>query len=200
MFVLCLCWLFYTWSRTSTERTLEYVIPLYSRSSLTQSECQNRRDGRGPRSRWRPMNIVLSVFFVPYILLEVPSNILLKRFKRPSYYLGILIVCWGIVMTMMGVVKDFAGLLATHNPSWYFRVSSQLATVLKLTNRLKGWILPGRRLSLHCLVPAKRPSHHDLVLLLRISPFGCLLRSPLRRHCRDGWSRRIRGMAVDLFA
>jgi MFS family permease len=58
-------------------------------------------------------NIVLSVFFVPYILLEIPSNMLLKRFKRPSYYLGILIVCWGIVMTMMGVVKDFNGLLIT---------------------------------------------------------------------------------------
>jgi MFS family permease len=58
-------------------------------------------------------NIILSVFFVPYILFEVPSNILLKKFKRPSYYLGILIVCWGIVMTMMGVVKNFAGLLVT---------------------------------------------------------------------------------------
>jgi len=58
-------------------------------------------------------NIVLSVFFVPYILLEIPSNMLLRRFKRPSYYLGILVVCWGIVITMMGVVKNFAGLLAT---------------------------------------------------------------------------------------
>lgn len=58
-------------------------------------------------------NIVLSVFFVPYILLEVPSNMLLKKFKRPSYYLGILIVCWGIVMTMMGIVKNFSGLLVT---------------------------------------------------------------------------------------
>lgn len=58
-------------------------------------------------------NIVLSVFFVPYILLEVPSNMLLKKFKRPSYYLGVLIVCWGIIMTLMGVVKNFAGLLAT---------------------------------------------------------------------------------------
>ena len=58
-------------------------------------------------------NVVLSVFFVPYILLEVPSNILLKKFKRPSYYLGILIVSWGIIMTMMGVVKNFVGLLIT---------------------------------------------------------------------------------------
>lgn len=58
-------------------------------------------------------NVVLSVFFVPYILLEVPSNMLLKKFRRPSYYLGILIVSWGIIMTMMGVVKNFAGLLIT---------------------------------------------------------------------------------------
>ena len=58
-------------------------------------------------------NVVLSVFFVPYILLEIPSDMLLKRFKRPSYYLGILIVCWGIIMTMMGVVQNFAGLLIT---------------------------------------------------------------------------------------
>ncbi|PSN75390.1 MFS general substrate transporter [Corynespora cassiicola Philippines] len=58
-------------------------------------------------------NVVLSVFFVPYVLLEVPSNMLLKKFERPSVYLGILIVIWGIVMTMMGVVKNFAGLLVT---------------------------------------------------------------------------------------
>jgi fucose permease len=58
-------------------------------------------------------NTVLSVFFVPYILLEVPSNMLLKKFKRPSVYLGLLIVAWGIIMTCMGVVKDFAGLLIT---------------------------------------------------------------------------------------
>jgi fucose permease len=58
-------------------------------------------------------NVVLSVFFVPYILLEVPSNILLKKFKRPSTYLGVLIVIWGIVMTCMGVVRHFGDLLAT---------------------------------------------------------------------------------------
>lgn len=58
-------------------------------------------------------NVVLSVFFVPYILLEVPSNMLLKRFKRPSVYLGMLIVAWGIIMTSMGFCRNFAGLLTT---------------------------------------------------------------------------------------
>lgn len=37
----------------------------------------------------------------------------LKRLQRPSVYLGILIVTWGIVMTLTGVVKVFAGLLVT---------------------------------------------------------------------------------------
>ncbi|EAU30176.1 conserved hypothetical protein [Aspergillus terreus NIH2624] len=57
-------------------------------------------------------NTVLSIFFVPYVLLEVPSNILLKKFKRPSTYLGILVLSWGIVMTCTGLVKNFGGLMA----------------------------------------------------------------------------------------
>ncbi|KAL4895493.1 major facilitator superfamily domain-containing protein [Aspergillus ambiguus] len=56
-------------------------------------------------------NIALSLFFIPYVLLEVPSNILLKKFKRPSVYLGILILSWGTIMTLTGVVRGFGGLL-----------------------------------------------------------------------------------------
>ncbi|KAJ6015407.1 hypothetical protein N7540_009998 [Penicillium herquei] len=57
-------------------------------------------------------NIALSLFFIPYVLLEVPSNMLLKKFARPSVYLGILIICWGIIMTLTGVVQNFGGLVA----------------------------------------------------------------------------------------
>lgn len=74
-------------------------------------------------------NIALSLFFIPYVLLgmplfvflydragltisEVPSNMLLKNFTRPSIYLGILITCWGIIMTLTGVVQSFGGLVA----------------------------------------------------------------------------------------
>ncbi|KAL4886611.1 major facilitator superfamily domain-containing protein [Aspergillus karnatakaensis] len=56
-------------------------------------------------------NTVLSIFFIPYVLLEVPSNIILKKFKRPSHYLGILVLGWGIIMTCTGLVKNFAGIM-----------------------------------------------------------------------------------------
>lgn len=51
--------------------------------------------------------------FIPYVLFEVPSNILLKKFSRPSVYLGLLVICWGIVMTFTGMVKNFGGLMTT---------------------------------------------------------------------------------------
>lgn len=58
-------------------------------------------------------NVALAVFFVPYVLCEVPSNMLLAKFEKPSLYIGILIFLWGIVMTLSGVVQSFGGLVAT---------------------------------------------------------------------------------------
>ena len=42
-------------------------------------------------------NIALTVFFIPYALLEVPSNIVLKL-MRPSWWIAIMMFSWGIVM------------------------------------------------------------------------------------------------------
>ena len=39
-------------------------------------------------------NIALQVFFVPYILLEVPSNILLRRIAPPTW-LSFIMFLWG---------------------------------------------------------------------------------------------------------
>ncbi|CAK7216239.1 hypothetical protein SCUCBS95973_002744 [Sporothrix curviconia] len=56
-------------------------------------------------------NTALTLFFVPYGLFEVPSNIVLKLI-RPSIWISILLFCWGIVMTLMGIVKSAQGLYA----------------------------------------------------------------------------------------
>ena len=77
-------------------------------------------------------NFVLSIFFVPYIifgayylmttnessqanfaaLLEIPSNTILNLVKRPSYYIGMIAMSWGTVMTLTGLVQNFGGLVA----------------------------------------------------------------------------------------
>ncbi|CAI7669149.1 unnamed protein product [Penicillium crustosum] len=58
-------------------------------------------------------NIALAIFFVPYVLCEVPSNILLGKFKKPSVYLGLLTFTWGTVITLTGLVQSFSALCAT---------------------------------------------------------------------------------------
>ncbi|KAJ4357249.1 uncharacterized protein N0V89_001824 [Didymosphaeria variabile] len=88
-----------------------YLISHIDRANIGNAKIEGLVEDLGLSGvQW---NIVLSVFFVPYVLLEVPSNMLLKKFKRPSVYLGILITIWGVIMTMMGVVQNFAGLLVT---------------------------------------------------------------------------------------
>jgi MFS family permease len=56
-------------------------------------------------------NIALFVFFIPYILFEVPSNIVLKKLA-PSTWLSLIMVLWGIATIGMGLVNNFEGLVA----------------------------------------------------------------------------------------
>ncbi len=53
----------------------------------------------------------LSVFFGLYCLLEVPSNLILKRIGAKKW-IPIIVVAWGLVMLVTGFSKNFEALLA----------------------------------------------------------------------------------------
>ncbi|KAM0819188.1 putative Major facilitator superfamily domain-containing protein [Seiridium cardinale] len=55
-------------------------------------------------------NLALLVFYIPYILVDVPSNWVIKHAKA-GYYLPALITAWGIVSTFVGFTKSLAGLI-----------------------------------------------------------------------------------------
>lgn len=57
-------------------------------------------------------NTALVVFYAPYILFEIPSNILLKRLN-PHVWLSGCIVAFGVVMLGQAFVKSYGGLIAT---------------------------------------------------------------------------------------
>ncbi|KAL4899548.1 hypothetical protein BDW74DRAFT_109628 [Aspergillus multicolor] len=56
-------------------------------------------------------NVALFVFFIPYILFEVPSNMILKKIK-PSWWLSGIMAGWGVVTVCQGVTGSFEGLVA----------------------------------------------------------------------------------------
>ncbi|KFA81386.1 hypothetical protein S40288_08383, partial [Stachybotrys chartarum IBT 40288] len=55
--------------------------------------------------------LAVSVLFITYILSELPSNLVIKRFT-PSRWIAFITTSWGIVATLTGIVQSYEGLLA----------------------------------------------------------------------------------------
>lgn len=56
-------------------------------------------------------NISLTIFFISYAIFEPLTNALLKRLT-PRIFFTAIIFSWGLIMTLMGLVTSYQGLLA----------------------------------------------------------------------------------------
>ncbi|KAJ4349904.1 uncharacterized protein N0V89_008524 [Didymosphaeria variabile] len=54
----------------------------------------------------------LSILFVGYILMQVPSNLALNYVGRPSWYLGFFTIAWGLVSACTSQVASYGGIVA----------------------------------------------------------------------------------------
>lgn len=55
--------------------------------------------------------VAVSILFVTYILSELPSNLVIKKFT-PSRWLAFLTTTWGLTATLTGVAQSYGGLIA----------------------------------------------------------------------------------------
>ncbi|KAF7562468.1 hypothetical protein G7046_g1665 [Stylonectria norvegica] len=53
----------------------------------------------------------LSILYVGYILMQVPSNMFINRIQRPSLYISCAMLIWGLVSTLSGNAKNFTGMV-----------------------------------------------------------------------------------------
>lgn len=56
-------------------------------------------------------NNALTIFFISYGLAEPATNVMLKRLTPRVFFTGIILL-WGLIMTLMGLVENKAALLA----------------------------------------------------------------------------------------
>ncbi|OTA94314.1 hypothetical protein M434DRAFT_20964 [Hypoxylon sp. CO27-5] len=96
-------------------RVLPMLFLIYVATFLDRSNISNALTMRLPQelglTGLQP-NTALAVFFVPYIIFEIPSNLLMKRFS-PRVWLSLCILGFGIVMLGQGFIRNYSGLLAT---------------------------------------------------------------------------------------
>ncbi|EMD33116.1 hypothetical protein CERSUDRAFT_118171 [Gelatoporia subvermispora B] len=54
---------------------------------------------------------VLAVLYASYCPAQIPSNMILNRITRPSYYIPACVVVWGLTSALTGVTHNYAGIL-----------------------------------------------------------------------------------------
>ncbi|KAF8883084.1 MFS general substrate transporter [Gymnopilus junonius] len=88
--------------------SLMYLLSYMDRGNIGNARLQGLDTQLGLTGN--RYNIALTMYFIPYCLFECPANLVLKRF-HPSRWLPGITIVWGIVMTTMGLVKNYPQLV-----------------------------------------------------------------------------------------
>lgn len=72
--------------------SLLYMLAFVDRINIGNARIQGLEKDLGMKGT--DFNVALFVFFIPYILFEVPSNIILRKIA-PSTWLSFIMLCWG---------------------------------------------------------------------------------------------------------
>ncbi|KAL2106085.1 hypothetical protein VUR80DRAFT_7315 [Thermomyces stellatus] len=86
-----------------------YIMNYIDRNAVPHARVQGLETDLGLEGV--QYNVVLSITFIGYILMQVPSNMLLSLL-RPSWYLAGCMIAWGIVSGCTAATQNFGGLAA----------------------------------------------------------------------------------------
>ncbi|KAI4642449.1 uncharacterized protein J4E79_011511 [Alternaria viburni] len=93
---------------------IDFSIPTADESVLTNDPVANARIEGLTTDLGMTGNQYLTgltLYFIGYVLFEIPCNIVLKR-TTPKFWLPTLTVVWGVVATLMGVTQNLSGFFA----------------------------------------------------------------------------------------
>ncbi|KZT56372.1 MFS general substrate transporter [Calocera cornea HHB12733] len=89
--------------------TVLYLLSFLDRSNIGNAKLDGlTTDLNVPGANY---NTSLAIYFVGYVLFEIPCNMILKRFN-PRVWLPTLTLLWGITSVAQGLVSDQTGLFA----------------------------------------------------------------------------------------
>ncbi|EHK48771.1 hypothetical protein TRIATDRAFT_83645 [Trichoderma atroviride IMI 206040] len=95
--------------RLLTMTILMYILNYLDRNNIASAKLAGMQTDL--RLHGNQYETAVSILFVGYILMQVPSNLLLNKLGKPSIYLPSCMVAWGIVSTATAATTTFGGLL-----------------------------------------------------------------------------------------
>jgi len=88
---------------------LLYLLSFLDRVNIGNARLYGLEEDLGLQRN--QFQIAVSILFVTYLLSELPSNLVLKKF-RPSRWIAFITTAWGVIATLTGIVQSYGGLIA----------------------------------------------------------------------------------------
>ncbi|GAA5820723.1 hypothetical protein JCM3770_005264 [Rhodotorula araucariae] len=91
--------------------TFLYLLSFLDRSNIGNAKLLGLMADIGLAKKPEAYNTSLALYFLGYVLFEIPANIVLKKFN-PRIWLPTLTVAWGITSALQALIKNEPGLYA----------------------------------------------------------------------------------------
>lgn len=95
-------------------KVLPILTILFSMAFLDRNNLSNALTLGLPQDlklKGNEVNVAITIFFVPFVIFELPSNILMKQLK-PHIWLSMIVFLFGTIAITQGLVTNYNGLLA----------------------------------------------------------------------------------------
>lgn len=87
-----------------------YLMNYLDRNNIAAARLAGLEDELGLSST--QYLTAVSILFVGYILMQVPSNLFLNKIGKPAIYLPIVMIIWGTISAATAAAQTFGGLIA----------------------------------------------------------------------------------------
>ncbi|CAE6472001.1 unnamed protein product [Rhizoctonia solani] len=88
-----------------------YILNYIDRNNTAAARLRGFEEDLGLTKQQFPT--LLSILYVGYILMQIPSNMFLNYIGKPSLYLPVCMLIWGMISVLTGVTHNFVGALLT---------------------------------------------------------------------------------------
>ncbi|OCL11338.1 major facilitator superfamily transporter [Glonium stellatum] len=88
-----------------------YLLSFLDRSNIGNARLAGLEDDLKMKGLdYNVLLIALAIFFPFYVAAEIPSNLIMRR-TRPKIWIPSIMIAWGTMCCLIGVVKNYTGLL-----------------------------------------------------------------------------------------
>ncbi|OGM48191.1 MFS transporter [Aspergillus bombycis] len=120
-----------------------YLLNFLDRNNLSQARLGSLE--KDLNMKGTDYNLATSILFVGYLLMQLPSNLLLTR-VRPSLFLGITMAIWGVISACQAATQSFTGLVLARFFLGFVEAPSSWYTRQELSHRI-AWFYAGSSLA-----------------------------------------------------